>query len=65
MTKIRLRQHNSKKIVSVSKLEQNPIAGKVIADQATEKDRYGTDIISGSNSTGNPLAMILYLLQNN
>jgi len=52
MTKIRLRQYNSKKIVAVSKLEQNLTAGKVIAaDRATENNQYGSyvpRIIPGS-----------------
>ena len=48
MTKIRLRQYNSKKIIAVSKLEQNLTAGNVLAaDRATENDNYasyGSDV---------------------
>ena len=48
MTKIRLRQYNSKKIIAVSKLEQNLTTGNVLAaDSATENDNYasyGSDV---------------------
>ena len=48
MTKIRLRQYNSKRIVAVSKLEQSLTAGKVIeADRTADSDKYashGTDV---------------------
>ena len=48
MTKIRLRLYNSKKMVSVSKLEKNLTASKVIAadkDADTNKyASYGTDV---------------------
>ena len=48
MTKIRLQQYNSKKIIAVSKLEQNLTAGNVLAaDRATENDNYasyGSDV---------------------
>ena len=48
MTKMRLRQYNSKKIVAVSKLEQSLTAGEVIAaDRPKDNDNYasyGTDV---------------------
>ena len=48
MTKIRLRSYNSKKVVTVSKLEQNLTAGKVMAaDKQSNVDNYasyGTEV---------------------